>query len=76
MWMQAQSIANATGGRIKSNGRCLTVSELRANQLADRLSKHGALESALRTAADQTIKQAGAVLAYHAALRVYSPIHH
>jgi hypothetical protein len=66
-WMPAHSTANAIEDRTKSNGKSLTVSEWRANQLADRLAKRGAPESVLRKDAVELISIAGAALAYHAA---------
>ena len=55
--------SNADGSnRIKSNGRSISTAEWRANQLADKLAKNGALESPLREEADKLIKTAGETL--------------
>jgi len=62
VWMQAHTSAACGNVRVKSNGRDLTTSEWRANQLADTLAKRGALVSPLRDEADKAIAVAGGAL--------------
>ena len=67
VWMPAHTTASESETRVKSNGKSLTTTEWRANQLADALAKRGASSSALRTAADKVIKAAGNALVQSAA---------
>ena len=67
VWMPAHtSAANATG-RAKSDGRCLSTAEWRANQVADKLAKRGASSSTVRDESDKLIKAAGNALLQSAA---------
>ena len=68
-WMPAHTTAAAASTRAKSNGKMVTPSEWRANQLADVLAKKGALKSELRDKADLAIKAASEAL-LHAAARL------
>jgi len=61
-WMPSHTSAACENVRVKSNGRALTTSEWRANQLADTLAKRGALVSPLRDEADKAITVAGGAL--------------
>lgn len=65
--MPAHTSATESETRVKSNGKGLTTTEWRANQLADALAKKGASSSALRAAADKLIKAAGNTLLQSAA---------
>ena len=67
VWMPAHTSATESETRVKSNGKGLTTTEWRANQLADALAKKGASCSALRAAADKLIKAAGNALLQSAA---------
>ena len=62
IWMPAHTSAAAACTRAKSDGRQLTAPEWRANDLADKLAKRGALLSPLRDDADAKIKAAGGAL--------------
>ena len=67
VWMPAHTTAASSEGRAKSDGRCLSTAEWRANQLADALAKRGAAASPLRAESDKLIKAAGNALLQSAA---------
>ena len=62
IWMPAHTTAGEAALRVKSNGKELTSAEWRANDVADKLAKRGAMVSQLREAADKEIKVAGNAL--------------
>ena len=65
--MPSQESAYGATSKVKSDGRLVTTSEWRANQLADKLAKGGAGTSSLRDDADKAIKEAGNALCHHGA---------
>ena len=65
--MPSHESADGATSKPKSNGRLVTTSEWRANQLADKLAKRGAGTSCLRDDADKAIKVAGSALCHHGA---------
>ena len=67
VWMPAHTTASEARLRAKSNGKELTAAEWRANDLADKLAKKGAISSPLREDADAAIKNAGGALVQIAA---------
>ena len=67
VWMPAHTTASEAHKKAKSDGKELSAAEWRANDLADKLAKKGALSSPLREAADKTIKTAGSSLVQVAA---------
>ena len=67
VWMPAHTTASEASKKAKSDGKELTAAEWRANDLADKLAKKGAMSSPLRVAADKVIKTAGASLVQVAA---------
>ena len=67
VWMPSHESAESASSTRNSAGRIVSVPEWRANQLADILAKRGAGTSALRDAADKTIKLAGKTLCHHGA---------
>ena len=67
VWMPAHTTASEARKRTKSDGKELSAAEWRANDLADKLAKRGAISSPLRVAADAAIKTAGELLVQVAA---------
>ena len=67
VWMPAHTTASEAHKKAKSDGKELTAAEWRANDLADKLAKRGAISSLLREAADNAIKTAGSSLVQVAA---------
>ena len=66
-WMPAHTAAEGVENKRKSDGKPVSVSEWRANQLADQLAKRGAEQSDLRIAADKIIRTASDALCHSAA---------
>ena len=67
VWMPAHTTSSAAGTRVKSDGKLLSTTEWRANDLADKLAKKGAASSPLRVQADAVIAAAGEALLQSAA---------
>ena len=67
IWIPAHTAAQSIESRRRSDGRRLTTTEWRANQLADALAKMAAPMTALRDAAAAKIQFAGQALEHAAA---------
>ena len=67
VWIPAHTSAESIDSRRRSDGRRLTTSEWRANQLADALAKMAAPRTALRDEAAAKIRVAGKALVHAAA---------
>ena len=68
IWMPAHKAISNLDGKRKSDGKQVSTSEWRANQLADVLAKRGATQNQLRKDADKHILAAGRALEHHAAV--------